>query len=469
MDFQTIVDGFKTMTCIISVEKLPNNSYGKIRIVTGNKAYIDSIEKADNGPQMLVNKFIPNSEYQIYFPKDLNFEDFCYRCAVLKQPLHTYVHPERFDFYFNIFMLPLESDDDKLCYCTYTQELTKEADAAKMSNISQEVAADVLAACIKLHDTDSFEKNMYNVIKDIRRQCKAVYSCILLMDSNAHKCSILCEDFEGGNRKPAPKAWFSDDFYDLAVTWKDTIGGSNCLIIKNENDMEYVKEKNPVWYESMKASHIDNIVMFPIKIHDEFLGYIWATNFDASETVRIKRTLELTTFFLASEISNHQLFHRMKVLSTTDMLTGVLNRNEMNNRVDYYCNPDNGKNTSIGIIFADLNGLKMINDTKGHEAGDILLKSAAKILKRVFKGYEIFRAGGDEFMIMLPDTPPVDIENLVKKLKKETDKNGKVSFATGFSMESDCKNIRSALKHADELMYADKKRFYDEFPEKKLH
>ena len=43
MDFKTFVDGFKTMTCIISVEKFPDGSYGNIRIVTGNKAYIDSI------------------------------------------------------------------------------------------------------------------------------------------------------------------------------------------------------------------------------------------------------------------------------------------------------------------------------------------------------------------------------------------------------------------------------------------
>ena len=93
MDFQTIVDSFSAMTCIISVEKKKDGSYGKIRIVTGNKPYIKSIEGSPDTPQMLTNKFVPNCEYETYLPKDLNFEDFCYRSAVLKQPLHSYVHP----------------------------------------------------------------------------------------------------------------------------------------------------------------------------------------------------------------------------------------------------------------------------------------------------------------------------------------------------------------------------------------
>lgn len=93
MDFQKFVDTFSAATCVISVEKLPDGAYGKIRIVTGNKAYIDSIEQAGEGPRLLSSKFIPNSEYHTYFPTDLNFEDFCYKSAVLKQPLHSYGHP----------------------------------------------------------------------------------------------------------------------------------------------------------------------------------------------------------------------------------------------------------------------------------------------------------------------------------------------------------------------------------------
>ena len=68
MDFQKFVDGFELMTCVISVEKLPEGKWGKIRIVAGNKAYVDSIENMPDVPQAFKKKFIPNSEYQDYFP-----------------------------------------------------------------------------------------------------------------------------------------------------------------------------------------------------------------------------------------------------------------------------------------------------------------------------------------------------------------------------------------------------------------
>ena len=60
--------------------------------------------------------------------------------------------------------------------------------------------------------------------------------------------------------------------------------------------------------------------------------------------------------------------------------------------------------TGVGAIFADLNGLKTINDEHGHGVGDTLLKDAAKALNEVFDPDCIFRAGGDEFTVILRGT-----------------------------------------------------------------
>ena len=57
MDFQSIVDGIQTMACVVSVEKKPNDTYGDVRIVTGNKAYISSIENPAPGTEMLRDKW----------------------------------------------------------------------------------------------------------------------------------------------------------------------------------------------------------------------------------------------------------------------------------------------------------------------------------------------------------------------------------------------------------------------------
>ena len=468
MDFQKFVDGFQPMTCIMSVEKLPDGKYGEIRIVAGNKAYIDSIENMPDMPALLSKKFIPNSLYQNYLPQDLNFEFFIYNSAVLKKPQHSYVHPERFDFWFNLFSMPLDADDGNLCYCTYTQELTHEVESEKMSNVSHDTAAEVLSTCIKLRGTSDFKKTMHEVIKDIRNICGASYCAILSMNEMSRTCSLLCEDISDEFQKTNYKEdWLTDDFYDIAVNWENVIGGSNCIILKDEQDMEKIKSKDLVWYKSLKDANVKSLVLFPLKNGMELLGYIWANNFDTEKTVHIKETLELTTFFLASEISSYQMFDKFRILSTVDLLTGVLNRNEMNNRVMQLNADGRPGRKNIGIIFADLNGLKIMNDDHGHSAGDKLIKSAAKILKQVFPTDEIYRAGGDEFMVLLRGTTLSQLEDYAKKIKELAATTEDVSLAIGISVEEDSQQIYEAMKLADVNMYEDKKKFYEQFPERK--
>ncbi len=467
MDFKSFVDMIDVMTCVISVETKEDGSYGEIRIVDGNPSYIASIEVPNpNLPQMIASKFVPNSLYQKYIPKDLNFEDFCYRCAVLKQPMHTYVHPERYDFWFNLYMLPLQSIGN-IHYCTYTQIITKNADSEQMSNTSASTASAVLNTCIKLRGATNFQHTMEEVISDIRKIIDAQSCVVLLTDNEKRTCSVLGESRNEYSMLNSMSRVLNDDFYDLTVSWKATIGGSNGLIIKNSNDWNYLKDKNPAWYESLKKEHVESLVLFPLDVKDETLGYIWACNFDVNNTVKIKETLELTIYFVASEIANYKLLEKLKVLSSIDMLTGVLNRNEMNNRIDILRSGASATIKGIGIIFADLNGLKKVNDMGGHAAGDLLLKNAAMVLQNVFTGEEIYRAGGDEFMILLSFTTEDEIIEKCKKVKDLSKSYKDVSFALGYSYQNDSSDITSALKTADERMYEDKDKYYKEHPELK--
>lgn len=467
MDYQNFVNQIDIMTCIISVETKEDGTYGEIRIVTGNPAYIKSIEHANpDVPQMMTSKFVPNSPYQIYFPQDLNFEDFCFRCAVLKQPMHTYVHPDRFDFWFNLFMMPLGSEGN-LHYCTYSQVVSKYADTEQMSNTSASTASEVLNTCIKLRGATNFQHTMDEVISDIRKLCDAQSCVILLTDDENKTCQALCESRNEYSLLPSMAGVLREGFYDLAASWKDTIGGSNCLIAKNRNDWEYIKQKNPDWYESLMKNHVESIVLFPLRSNDENLGYIWACNFDVDNTVKIKETLELTTFFVGSEIANQRLVKRLQILSSIDMLTGVLNRNEMNNRIDALRKSGSDELKGLGIVFADLNGLKRVNDTQGHAAGDLLIKNGANLLQNVFVGDEIYRAGGDEFMVLLSFTTEDKIVEKINKTKKLSRHYDNVSFAIGYCYQNDLGDITEALKNADERMYADKEQFYKEHPELK--
>ncbi len=94
--------------------------------------------------------------------------------------------------------------------------------------------------------------------------------------------------------------------------------------------------------------------------------------------------LELSTFFIASEIANYQLMRQLEYLSTVDMLTGCKNRNAMNNAINDITTGKTVMPERYAVIFADLNGLKHINDEKGHSVGDKLLRTASAFLCQKF-------------------------------------------------------------------------------------
>ncbi len=466
MDFQAVVDAIDAMSCVISVEKLEDGGCGKIRIVTGNRAYLRSIEHPAPGTEMLTRRFVPNSEYTRYLTRDLNFEDFCYRAAVEKKCLHAYVHPDRIDAWFNMTFLPLAGEAGALSYCVYTMEFSREPSARRMSSVSGELASAVLETSLKLRGTMDFDAAMEEIIRDIRVLCDAEYSCVLLMDQARRTCHVLCEDLLEGTGLRRVGSLESPEFYPIAESWEDTIAGSNCLIVKNERDKEVVRARNPVWYASLRAVNIDSLVLFPLKNDNSLLGYIWAANFDPERAGRIKETLELTTFILGSEISNYLLLRQLRQLSSRDQLTGVNNRNRMGERISALSEGREGAGEPVGVVYADLNGLKAINDTEGHEAGDALLRDAAAALREVFDEGDIFRIGGDEFTMILSGATEDFLAGKTAALRKAAAAYPRVEFAIGFCSVEDGRNIDDALRTADQNMYADKRLFYELHPEK---
>ncbi len=231
--------------------------------------------------------------------------------------------------------------------------------------------------------------------------------------------------------------------------------------------MEWLRSINPVWHESLTQAGVKTIVLFPLVYNGETLGYMWVINFNVDNTVKIKETLELSTFFIASEISNYQLMRKLEIMSSVDMLTGVKNRNTMNNTVDEIVAGKRKMHYPYAVVFADLNGLKRVNDEGGHIAGDLLLKNAAAILRGVFFDSEVYRAGGDEFMLIAEGIDEKTLEARVKQLCEKAEETKDVHFAVGTCMVSDGKDIRTAMRLADERMYADKNEYYEQHPERK--
>ena len=455
MDFDVLLSHYRAKACVVSVEFFPDGTYGNIRVVAGNKAHCDDMA-ALNHP------FQPGCPYEACFPKNPNFEDHCFRCIRDGKPLHAYVDLYMMGLWLNMFLMPLDSDQENIGYCIYCYDVAPKADSSAMADLSADTAADVLKACIKLRGSQNIRQAFQEVIEDIGAICGSDHCCVLLTDDEKHECTTFAEFLREGSCL-YPMSRYIQGFYEIAQTWPDTLAGSTCIIIKDEHDMEKLQEQNPIWKASLEQAGVKTVVLYPLRHGGELLGYMWALNFNVENVLKIKETLELTTFFLASEISNYLLLDKLKILSTIDTLTSVRNRNEMNNRVDRIV--AGNEPVPQGVLFADLNGLKRVNDEQGHAAGDKMLRAAASILQSVFQDGVVYRAGGDEFMILVNEISEDEVQDRVARVHFLSGKTENVRFSIGVCYGK--KDIRKAMRLADERMYAFKNGYYEAHPELK--
>lgn len=455
MDFNQLLSGYKTKACVVSVEFYSDGGYGNIRVVAGNQAHCDDLASRHL-------QFVPGSPYETCFPKNQNFEDYCYRCTRYGKPLHAYVDLYMMGLWLNMILIPLDSDQENVGYCIYCYEVEPKASSDAMSNLSAETATKVLNTCIKLRGSDDIKQTFQEVVEDVREICGSDQCCILLTDSEKYTCSVFAESLRQGTYLPTMRKYV-DGFYAITATWPKTLAGSTCIIVKDEQDMEKLREQNSVWAATLDYARIKSIVLFPLRHGRDLLGYMWAINFNVNDVQKIKEALEVTTFIVASEIASYKLMNKLEIMGKVDSLTGVMNRNEMNNRVDRINNEQ--EPMPKAVIFADLNGLKRKNDEMGHSAGDQMLRSAASILQSVFQDGIVYRAGGDEFMIIVSDIMKEDLQRRIARIHYLAGMSKDLCLSIGFSYDE--RSICTAMRLADERMYANKKAYYEAHPELK--
>ncbi len=146
-------------------------------------------------------------------------------------------------------------------------------------------------------------------------------------------------------------------------------------------------------------------------------------------------------------------------LSYCDQLTGLYNRRYFEDKLKEI---DTKDNLPITLIMADVNGLKLVNDSFGHSLGDELLKKAADVIKKGCRSTDIIaRLGGDEFVAILTRTNLLQAEEIIKRINSvaANERVGAIdiSISFGYETKTDIKdNIQDVFKNAEDYMYRHK-------------
>ncbi|MGM0410721.1 MAG: diguanylate cyclase domain-containing protein [Bacillota bacterium] len=171
------------------------------------------------------------------------------------------------------------------------------------------------------------------------------------------------------------------------------------------------------------------------------------------------QTMQLIASIVASAINRVRTEKDLIYHTFHDELTGLFNRvyfEEERKRLNVE------RQLPISIIIADVNGLKLINDTFGHEKGDELLKKIALIFQNIFREEDIItRWGGDEFLVFLPQTKKKEARDICDRIRKKCSKTKEfeipISIALGCAEKEKMeKDIHEIINKADERMYKNK-------------
>lgn len=273
---------------------------------------------------------------------------------------------------------------------------------------------------------------------------------------------IMKNTYEWCAEDIAPQIDFLQEVpYDAVALWYASFAERKNVLIR---ELEQTKESDPLAYEYLAPQNIRSLITSPLIYNDEIIGFYGVDNPPQEFLDHISVLLEILGHFIVSIIRRRKLVQRLEEVSYYDQLTGARNRHAMNE-----CILELDKTASIGILYGDLMGLKKLNDSKGHQAGDALLIHTYEWLKQYFCEENIFRIGGDEFLILLSGITEEDLQKKAALLRESMPAYDLV-MALGVVWRAQCgEDILALMKEADRLMYLDKSEYYRRFPQERRH
>jgi diguanylate cyclase (GGDEF)-like protein/PAS domain S-box-containing protein len=335
-----------------------------------------------------------------------------------------------------------------------------------------------------------FNRILLNIVNDVLNSGlnENIYERLLEKSidviKGAQAGSVLIKDKNDYFRYKATVGYNYEKLKDIYLKPEELVQGNdkNVKVVTDfSRDEEFNEERKKRFLEFGKIRKIKSMLSVPITIDNVVVGFFTLDNFEEKkafdyDSIQMAKIFGQQVGILIERIRLEKALHeqseQLLFLSKHDPLTNLPNRRMLAEQARQYIALMNRNNSSLSLLYLDLDGFKAINDKYGHDLGDIVLKKLAKRFTNFLRESDVVaRLGGDEFLFLLPDTDIHKAENVIERLKKlieePFDIEGKqynISGSIGVStFPVDGKSFSELLSCADRRTYKKKKKAQKSF------
>jgi two-component system cell cycle response regulator len=203
------------------------------------------------------------------------------------------------------------------------------------------------------------------------------------------------------------------------------------MVLQNRHPLPYRGEYDPqrqiVFTRRVTPPPMPSIVVLPLLVHDRPLGtLVLGSRRRAAFNDAVRSTLEVLASHMAVSLSNARMLRRLEELATMDGLTGLLNKRAMLEVAEQKIAAAKRFHRQLSVLITDIDHFKKVNDTYGHDVGDVIIKGLGEILRRAKRNTDaVARFGGEEFVIICEETDARGAMLLAERVREEL---GRTSF-----------------------------------------
>lgn len=238
---------------------------------------------------------------------------------------------------------------------------------------------------------------------------------------------------------------------EVCANWYRNFSENKNIVIE---DLEDIRESDPLQYENLKRQNIHAIAVVPLYLDGNVLGFYGIDNPPKHRLDYASNMLQIMGHFIVSTLKRRNLVKQLQDMSFIDQLTKLGNRYAMEK-----CLAAMNMSNGVGAVFCDITGLKRLNDTEGHAAGDRLICACADCLRNALGEYGLFRTGGDELLALCSQITEQQLTERAEQLRREVSDRG-MAMAVGVVWRDSTDDMQSLVNEAERLMYIEKAEYY---------